>query len=225
MQVRRIGYRVRGLYRVAGLGMKWGMIAPDTEKRVKILRFWEEHGLKATRAAFEVSRRTLFDWKHRLKAEGPRGLAPGSTRPKRRRRAKWPALLVAEIRRLRTLHPNLGREKLKVLLAPWGQTQGIAIPSERTLGRIIAGAPDKMRHSPVSTPKVVPSACTGGTRPANPRVSEQRGRVSVWVSIPSSASVTGCGATSSQHRTSAPVLGSPSRYRATGVSGQPGPLI
>ena len=52
MQVRRIGYRVKGLYRVAGLGMKWGIIAPNTEKRLKILRFWEEHGLKATIAAF-----------------------------------------------------------------------------------------------------------------------------------------------------------------------------
>ncbi len=50
MQVQRIGYRVKGLYRVARLGMKWGMIAPDIEKRRKILRFWEEHGLKATRA-------------------------------------------------------------------------------------------------------------------------------------------------------------------------------
>ena len=94
MQVQRIGYRVRGLYRVAGLGVKWGMITPDTEKRLKMLRFWEEHGLKATRAAFEVSRRTLFEWKHRFKAEGPRGLAPGSTRPKRLRRTKWPASLV-----------------------------------------------------------------------------------------------------------------------------------
>ena len=119
MQVRRIGYRVRGLYRVASLGVKWGMIAPDTEKK-KILRFWEEHGLKATRAAFEVSRRTLFEWKCRLKAEGTRGLASGSTRPTRLRRPQGPASLVAAIRRLRTLHPNLGREKLKVLLAPWG---------------------------------------------------------------------------------------------------------
>ena len=226
MQVRRIGYRVKGLYRVARLGMKWGIIAPNTEKRLKILRFWEEHGLKATIAAFEVSRRTLFDWKHRFKTEGARSLAPGSTRPKGRRRAKWPALLVTQIRRLRTLHPNLGCEKLKVLLAPWGQTQGIAIPSERTLGRIIAGAADKMRHSPVRLdPKAARSAGTERAKPANPKGSGQRGRVSAWVSIPSSASVTGCAATSSQHRTSAPVLASPLRYPATGVSGQPRPLI
>jgi hypothetical protein len=34
-------------------------------------------------------------------------LVPGSTAPKRRRRRQWPALLIAEVRRLRTLHPNL----------------------------------------------------------------------------------------------------------------------
>ncbi|MGH8644817.1 MAG: hypothetical protein ACREX4_10295 [Gammaproteobacteria bacterium] len=53
MQVRRIGYGVKGLYRIAGLGLKWGMIAPDTGKRLKILKFWHNHGLAATMAAFE----------------------------------------------------------------------------------------------------------------------------------------------------------------------------
>jgi len=36
-----------------------------------------------------------------------------------------------------------------VRLAPWAKAQGITLPSERTLGRIIAGAADRMRHSPV----------------------------------------------------------------------------
>lgn len=44
MQIQRIGYRVRGLYRIAGLGLKWGMIAPNTGKRLKILKFWQDHG-------------------------------------------------------------------------------------------------------------------------------------------------------------------------------------
>ena len=149
MQLQRIGYRVRGLYRIAGLGLKWGMIAPNTGKRLKILKFWQDHGLAATMAAFEVSRRTLFAWKRRLKAAGPAGLGPHSTRPKRIRRPLWPESLMAEIGRLRRAHPNLGREKLKVLLERFGQERGIVIPSERTLGRIIAAAPDKMRHSAV----------------------------------------------------------------------------
>ncbi|MEJ5210079.1 MAG: penicillin-binding transpeptidase domain-containing protein [Burkholderiales bacterium] len=56
--------------------------------------------------------------------------------------------LVAEIRRLRTLYPNLGKEKLHVLLAPWCAKQGIALPSVSTIGRIISRAHDKMRHAP-----------------------------------------------------------------------------
>jgi len=66
------------------------MIAPNTGKRLKILKFWQNHGLAATMAAFEVSRRTLFAWKRRLKAAGPAGLGPHSTRPKRIRRRLWP---------------------------------------------------------------------------------------------------------------------------------------
>lgn len=148
MQVQRIGYRVRGLYQAAGLGLKWGMIAPDAEKRLKILSFWNTHGLAAAMAAFEVSRRTLFEWKRRLQVAGAAGLRPHSTRPKRARRPVWPAVLAAEMRRQRGVHPNLGREKLKVLLAPFGRAQGIVIPSDRTLGRIIAASPGKMRHAP-----------------------------------------------------------------------------
>jgi hypothetical protein len=50
---------------------------------------------------------------------------------------------------LRTLYPNLGKEKLSVLLAPWCQEPGMALPSVSTIGRIIARAPDKMRFCPV----------------------------------------------------------------------------
>jgi hypothetical protein len=39
---------------------------------------------------------------------------------------------VSEIRRLRTLHPNLGKAKLHVLLAPWCAQHGIGLPSVST---------------------------------------------------------------------------------------------
>jgi transposase InsO family protein len=55
---------------------------------------------------------------------------------------------VAEIRRLRTLYPNLGKDKLHVLLAPWCEAEGLPAPSVSTIGRIIARAPDKMRFCP-----------------------------------------------------------------------------
>ena len=49
---------------------------------------------------------------------------------------------------MRTIYPNLGKAKLQVLLRPWCAQQGLALPSVSTIGRLIARAPDKMRHAP-----------------------------------------------------------------------------
>jgi hypothetical protein len=150
MRVQHIGYRIRGFYRVAALGHLWGMTPKDAERRFEILRFFDKHGLAATRDAFGVSRRTLYRWKATLKAQGgnPASLAAKSCAPKKRRPPKTDPRLVTEIRRLRTLYPNLGKSKLHVLLGPWCARHGIALPSVSTIGRIIARAPDKMRHVP-----------------------------------------------------------------------------
>lgn len=150
MRVQHIGYRIRGFYRVAALGHLWDMTPKDAQGRLEILRFFDKHGLAATTDAFDVSRRTLYRWKAALKAQGgnPAALAAKSSAPKRRRPPKTDPRLVSEIRRLRTLHPNLGKAKLHVLLAPWCAQHGIALPSVSTIGRIIARAPDKMRQAP-----------------------------------------------------------------------------
>ncbi|WP_284155515.1 helix-turn-helix domain-containing protein [Sulfuricystis multivorans] len=126
------------------------MIPKDAQERLKILRFFDKHGLAATVDAFGVSRRTLYRWKRALKEAGgnPAALAAKSCAPKRRRVPKTDVRRVAEMRRLRTLYPNLGKEKLHVLLAPWCAKQGIALPSVSTIGRIISRAPDKMRLTP-----------------------------------------------------------------------------
>ena len=150
MQVQHVGHKIRGFYRVADYALRWGMIAPDAQKRLAILDFWQRHGLAATGEAFKVSRRTLFLWRAKLRAQGGNAaaLVPGSTAPKRRRRRQWPALLIAEIRRLRTLHPNLAKEKLHLLLGPLAAAHRLPCPSARTIGRLIADAPDKMRSRP-----------------------------------------------------------------------------
>jgi transposase InsO family protein len=86
-------------------------------------------------------------WRAKLKAQGGNvaALVPGSTAPKRRRRRVWPAALIGEIRRLRTVHPNLAKEKLHLLLLPFTHARQLPCPSARTIGRLIAEAPDKMR--------------------------------------------------------------------------------
>lgn len=54
MQVQRIGYGIRGFDRVAHLGHLWEMTPKDAQQRLRILRFWERHGLAATIDAFGV---------------------------------------------------------------------------------------------------------------------------------------------------------------------------
>jgi transposase InsO family protein len=127
------------------------MVHKDAQQRFEILKFWQAHGLAATRDAFKLSRRTLFAWKAKWRAAGGtlKALAAGSTAPKRRRRRDWPAVIVSEIRALRTRHPNLAKEKVHSFLLSFCQRRGLRCPGVRTIGRLIADAPDKMRHAPV----------------------------------------------------------------------------
>ena len=120
------------------------MTPKDAQDRLKILRFWDKHGLAATVDAFGVSRRTL--WRLRAAAcsrRHPGLLTARSCRPKRVRKPRHDAPMVAEIRRLRTLSPNLGKDKLACLPKPWCQTRGIACPSASTIGRITYAPPTR----------------------------------------------------------------------------------
>jgi transposase InsO family protein len=172
MRVQHIGYQIRGFYRLAEFGQVWAMTPKDAQHRIRILRFLDKHGLAATVDAFGVSPRTLYRWKAALKAQGgnPTALAARSSAPKRRRQPETDPQLVAEIRRLRTLHPNLGKAKLHVLLASWCEARGISLPSVSTLGRIIARAPDKMRHAPTRLdPRGRTRALKRRTKPRKPK--------------------------------------------------------
>src|SRR3954470_14727191 len=102
MRIQAIGRGVRGFYRLADYALRWEMIAPNAQRRLEILGFCKRHGMTATCEAFKVSRRTLFLWRAKLKAErgNVAALVPGSTAPKQRRNRQWPAPLIAEIRRL-----------------------------------------------------------------------------------------------------------------------------
>ena len=97
MQVQHVGHRIRGFYRLADYALRWGMIAPDAQRRLQILDFWRRHGLDATREAFQVSRRTLFAWRAKFRTEGGNlaALVPRSTAPKQRRQRQWPPALRA----------------------------------------------------------------------------------------------------------------------------------
>ncbi len=53
MQVQHVGYRIRGFDRVGTLWRLWEMTPKDAQERLRILRFWDTHGLLATLDAFD----------------------------------------------------------------------------------------------------------------------------------------------------------------------------
>lgn len=106
----------------------------EVDRRVKILGFWKEHGTKATRDAFGVSRRTLFRWQTALAhAQGHLdALDPQFTIPRGRRRRRVLPEVEAFIIRERTEHPRLGKKKIAVLLKEDGHHV-----SESYVGRVV----------------------------------------------------------------------------------------
>jgi len=101
---------------------------------------------------------------------GAAGLGNQSRAPKRRRVRNWPPGLLAEIRRLREETPNLGPGKVHVRLEAWCAKHQMPLPSARTIGRLIADAPDKMRVTPQHlTPK-------GKPKPRKPAAPKHRQR-------------------------------------------------
>lgn len=156
MQIRRIGYGIRGFGRITDYAIRWTrMVTQQAKRRAKILSFWEKHGLKTTQDAFEVSRRTLFAWKAQQKTGQGKleALNEKSKRPKTVRYREWPQKLTDEIRHLRQEHPNLGKDKIHVLLKPFCENYRLRYPSVSTIGNLIRDMgglrvfPTKVRHN------------------------------------------------------------------------------
>ncbi len=115
------------------------MLTDKAKERARIIAFWQKHGLEATLDAFPVKRRTLFDWKSKLIKSGGKleSLNDKSRAPKTRRERAWPQTIIDEIKRLRYLHPNLGKDKIYPLLLKYCQQNKLTCPGTSTIGRII----------------------------------------------------------------------------------------
>lgn len=123
----RIGHVLRntkGFAKAAQSALKWRSMRnkAEVERRIKVLTFWKEHGLKATTDAFGVSRATLFRWQQIL--DQSRGnissLDPLSTAPKQTRVREIPSELEQALIAWRTQRPRIGGKKLKSLLRKQG---------------------------------------------------------------------------------------------------------
>ena len=129
MQQHFIGHRIWKFGRFMNMTTKLRLKHPETEKREKILFFWKQFGLEATKEAFGIQRSTLFLWKQKQKNGD---LTPKSRRPKIVRVPTTSAETIEEICNLRRALPFLGKEKIKVIL----EKKGIMV-SASTVGRTI----------------------------------------------------------------------------------------
>lgn len=151
MQYQHVGHRIKGFYHwIKYLQRYLTMVSAKAQHKLMVLKFWNNHGLLPTLDAFGISRRTLFLWKHQFTAASgmPSSLEERTKRPKSVRRSQWPDAIISEIKRLRKTHPNLGKEKVWLFLKTFCNEHKMRCPSARTIGRMIAHDPKKMRTFP-----------------------------------------------------------------------------
>jgi transposase InsO family protein len=115
------------------------MITEKAKYRVKVLSFWEKHGLQATIDAFDHKERTLYLWKKKLKEGNGKleSLNEKSRKPHNIRKRNWSEKIINEIKRLRKEHPNLGKDKINKILKEFCLKNALERPGKSTIGRII----------------------------------------------------------------------------------------
>ena len=156
MRTQNIFRGIKGFVTVYNRALRFRyMITDEAQRRLKILVHWKKHGLESAIHAFEVSKRTLFDWKARLNKGGGKleALNPKKKIPKNRRRRTWDIRILEEIKRLREAHPNLGACKIYPLLLDFTDSVGIQkCPKPVTIERLITDMgglrtfPQKVSH-------------------------------------------------------------------------------
>ncbi len=146
MKVFRISYGVRGFASIYADALKWRHMLTDKAKyKVKVLVFWEKHGLEATMDAFPHKRSTLYLWKKKLKESGGRleSLNDKSKSPKNKRKRMVDPQIKDFIINLRINHPRTGKDKIAPLLGKYCLEQDIKPLSSSTIGRVLSDLKEK----------------------------------------------------------------------------------
>ena len=109
------------------------------QERMKIIKFYEDHGGLATKEAFGADRKVISRWKKRLNNSQGKlvSLIPFSTKPLNVRAPQTDSLIVDFIKSQREEHFRIGKEKLKVFVDEYCKEKGIKSVSTSTVGNII----------------------------------------------------------------------------------------
>jgi transposase InsO family protein len=148
MQNQRINWQIKGLIKIADLAYEFENMTKSANDKYNILCFLDKYGFAATIDAFGISKRTLYYWRQKLKDNGKLGLNDKSKAPINKRVKTWDADVVDEIKYLRDIYPNIGKNKLHPLIDEFCKKHNLDTPSISTIGRIIANDKNKMRTYP-----------------------------------------------------------------------------
>jgi putative transposase len=119
----------------------------DIEKRIEIIKFFDDYGADATKRAFGKGRSTVFLWKQKLKKSGGKlsALGPGDRAPRRRRHRSVNPFIESFIIEYRTAHPGADKTTITPALTTACSNAGVKPVSESTVGRTISDLKEKGR--------------------------------------------------------------------------------
>ena len=117
----------------------------EIEKRLEIIKFFDEFGDKATAKAFSKKRSTIYFWKQSLKKAGGRlsALAPGDKAPRTRKKRKITSEMVVFIKDYRLLHPGVDQVTIKPALDVFCLRNNLPLVCEATIANVIRELKDK----------------------------------------------------------------------------------
>jgi len=117
------------------------------ERRVHIIKFFDEFGAEATSKAFGKSRSTIYLWKQKLKASDGKlsALAPADKAPIHRRKRIVHPFVEDFIISYRTNHPGADKTTITPALTEACKLSSVKPVSESTVGRIIHDLKQKGR--------------------------------------------------------------------------------
>jgi len=109
------------------------------EKRLEIIKFFDEFGVRATEKAFGKKRSTIYLWKQKIKRSGGKlsAIAPGDTTPLHKRKRIVHPFIENFIVTYRTNHPGSDKTTIAPALTAGCILAGIKPVSVSTVGRII----------------------------------------------------------------------------------------
>lgn len=117
----------------------------EIEKRLEIIKFFDQFGLEATSRAFNKKRSTIFSWKQKIKKSGGKlsALAPGDKAPKTRAKRKLTDETVRFIKDYRIAHPGADQVTIKPALDVFCLRSNLPCVCEVTIANVIRGLKEK----------------------------------------------------------------------------------